>query len=68
MTWAPVDVGTLHLLDAALERLEHRLVSAVAGKPVRDMAETLAEGRRARRMVQASLGGPGRWSSKVEDD
>ncbi len=45
----------LTLLLSALERTAANFRHAVRGRPVRDMAETLAEGRRAEEKARAAL-------------
>lgn len=43
------DAARIEALESALERTEDRFRTAVAGRPVRDMAETLAENHAALR-------------------
>jgi len=51
----------------AIERLIYALRIAVAGKPLRDMAETIAEGERAILAMRPSpIGGGGQGSSVAE--
>lgn len=52
---APDLYEALTLLLSALERTAANFRHAVNGRPVRDMAETLAEGRRAEEKARAAL-------------